>query len=80
MQAINTEIEVICNTRGRFVRLQQLGAPRQLALREVEFYTGTFAPVAFSDTVGCVPPACALLYNCAACVRCCITVLRVCLR
>lgn len=51
-KAVNTEIEVVCNSDGRFVRIQLLGEPRPLALREVEFYTGTFSPIAFSDTVG----------------------------
>eukprot|EP00750_Incisomonas_marina_P004846 INCI13503.2.p1 GENE.INCI13503.2~~INCI13503.2.p1 ORF type:complete len:1461 (+),score=200.99 INCI13503.2:175-4557(+) len=51
-KAVNTEIEVVCNSDGRFVRIQLLGEPRPLALREVEFYTGTFSPIDFSDTVG----------------------------
>jgi hypothetical protein len=51
-QAIETDVEVVCNSNGRFVRIQLLGSPRALVLREVEFYTGTFEDAAFSDTVG----------------------------
>ena len=51
-QAVNTDVEVVCNANGRFVRIQLLGEPRALVLREVEFFTGSFTAIDYVDTVG----------------------------
>ena len=40
MRAEETDVEVVCNGYGRFVRVQLLGEPRALAVVEVEFFTG----------------------------------------
>lgn len=50
-QAIETDVEVVCNSNGRFVRIQLLGSPRALVLREVEFYTGTYHVFYYFKTV-----------------------------